>query len=288
MATQATQADTAVHSGNFSEINRKQRWCIDLLLFWFGERISVEYADNLTQAPEPSILAFNHNTTFETLLVPAYLFHLCGSMKCTFVVDWMFSHLPIAGWFLKQVDPIHVYNKPSTLPWLNFHRNRAPRIPVLEQCLSRLDQGQSIGIFPEGTRNRNPFTLLKAKKGLGRLVLAAQKPVIPIGIDFPQRIQNHKIPTWGPIVLRIGAPMDFSAAHRIMGEASNNPDLPTHTFKKIHQLLAGLVTTEIMREIACLSGKSYPYPPPEIPLELKPYFEALPPSNARIQYERRN
>lgn len=277
MATQAFPAEPAIQPGDFAQLNRQQRWCIRFLLGCFGRWIRIESGVNLINAPTPCIFAFNHNTAFEALMVPAYLFHLCGSKKCTFVVDWMFGHLPIVGWFLKQVDPIYVYNKPSTLTWLNSHRSRAPRQSVLDQCLARLNQGQSVGIFPEGTRNHNPFTLLKAKKGLGRLVLASQKPVIPIGIDFPKRLRSHKIPAWGRIVLRVGTPMDFSATHRLMAESAKNPALTPSTRQKIHQLHAGLVTAAIMREIARLSGKSYPYPPPVIPPELKAYFKTPPP-----------
>jgi 1-acyl-sn-glycerol-3-phosphate acyltransferase len=258
-----------------SHFTPAQRWLVKSLLTLFGGWVTVENPEKLTAIPGPAIFAFNHNNTFETLLVPVYLFSLLGEQKFSFVVDWMFGQIPGINWFLKQIDPIYVYNKPSTLTWLNSIRHRPGHLPALGQCLARLQQGQSLGLFPEGTRNRNPLTLLKAKKGLGHLVLQSQVPVIPIGIDFPNRTKLRKIPAFGPLIIRIGAPLRFNTTRAVPQEITAAPHFPPAALKKIQNILAARITHQIMRQIAQLSGKRYPYPSPVLPPDLQPWSDAI-------------
>ncbi|MGD9155673.1 MAG: lysophospholipid acyltransferase family protein [Bacillota bacterium] len=252
----------------------QRRW-VNLILTLFGGWVTVEHPENLSDIPGPAVFAFNHNNTFETLLVPVYLFSLIGGQKFSFVVDWMFGRVPGINWFLKQIDPIYVYSKPSTLKWLNSIRKQAPRLSTLAQCLTRLHQGQSLGIFPEGTRNRHPATLLKAKKGLGHLILLSQVPVIPIGIDFPRRMKRQKIPAYGPMILRIGQPLRFDITRLVLQTINAASELTVIDRKKMQNILAAWITYQIMRQIAQLSGKRYPYPQPLVPREYQPWLNAI-------------
>jgi 1-acyl-sn-glycerol-3-phosphate acyltransferase len=262
-------------AGDYARFTPAQRRWVAALLALFGGLITTEDLKNLTGIPSPAIFVFNHNNAFETLVIPVYLFSLFGEKKFSFVVDWMFGRIPVINWFLKQIDPIYVYNKPSTLKWLNSVRKQAPRLSVLGQCLARLQQGQSLGIFPEGIRNRHPATLLKAKKGLGHLVLLSQAPIIPIGIDFPQRIRRQKIPAFGPIILRIGQPLRFNITRPVLQKINVASHLTATDRKKMHNILAAWVTYQIMQQIAQLSGKRYPYPKPSVPSEYQPWLNAI-------------
>lgn len=205
----------------------------------------------IESATEPRIYALNHNNAFESLFVPVYLMYLLGGKRVSFVIDWMYGHLPLIGWLMKQIDPVFVYHKRSTLSFIERLRPRQ-RMPCgLEQCRERLAAGKSIGIFPEGTRNHDPYRLLRAKSGVGHLALASGVPVVPLGIDFSASGRRSSVPLIGRMVLRVGEPLCFaamSATYNACSIAGNNEDA---------NRLARRATTEVMLAISGLCGKSY-------------------------------
>ncbi len=233
-----------------------QRRVLQALLLGFGHWITVEHEQRLERLPEPAIFVFNHNCSYETLLVACFLLSRRDGRPISFVIDWMFSRIPLVGWLFRQMDPVLVYNKPSTIPWWNRERDRQPRQSIIAQCLNRLQNGQSIGVYPEGTRNRDPLQLQRARKGIGQIVLASGAPVIPIGIDFPQRI-NKGIPHWGPLILRIGEPLRFTAP---ASDSQSSGPATDQRRQTIHR--SAVITHQIMVSLAELSGKSYPFPEP--------------------------
>jgi 1-acyl-sn-glycerol-3-phosphate acyltransferase len=81
-------------------------------------------------------------------------------------------------------------------------------VDTIETARAILARGDLLVMFPEGTRTR-PGALGKPKRGVGRLVLEAGVPVVPIaligteGIRKGWRIRPHKIR------VRIGSPLTF-------------------------------------------------------------------------------
>jgi 1-acyl-sn-glycerol-3-phosphate acyltransferase len=68
-----------------------------------------------------------------------------------------------------------------------------------------LETGRSVGIFPEGTVNRDPDRLLLGHRGAAYLSIATGTPVVPVGIRFPEadgRIGDH-----ARMEVEIGAPL---------------------------------------------------------------------------------
>jgi 1-acyl-sn-glycerol-3-phosphate acyltransferase len=254
---------TLIDTGAMSDLDAAEKRLLRSLLFFWGNRITVEEPENLDKVDDPAIFALNHPGAFHTLLIPVYLIYLRQGRKLSFVIDWMYGEIPLLKWIFKQIDPIYVYNKPTTLPWLNSIRQHARRFTILEQCRTRLNQGRSIGIFPEGTRNSDPEHLLKAKKGLGHLVLLSGAPVIPVGIAPP--VQGRKRSSGGSLVLRIGAPLNFNPEIRLFESVNRSRQPISSQRKKIHNILADRITFRIMTEIARLSDKDYPYPQTDIP-----------------------
>jgi 1-acyl-sn-glycerol-3-phosphate acyltransferase len=250
----------------------RQRFFLKSFLFFCGHLIRTEKFDSGVITGDPLIFAFNHNSSYETLLVPSYLISLRHGRKISFVVDWMFGCIPILAWIFRQIDPVYVYNKKSTLNFLNRFRAKAKPATVYEQCLNKLSRGVSIGIFPEGSRNRNPELLIKGKKGIGYLALHSQTPVLAIGIDFPSRIEKGKIPKFGPLILRTGSLMYFHEENAIYQKINNSPHIHRALKKKISDYLSAKVTYSIMRELAILSGKEYPFQEPIPPVAMKRFL----------------
>jgi 1-acyl-sn-glycerol-3-phosphate acyltransferase len=117
----------------------------------------------------------------------------------------------------------------------------------LEIALKFLNNGKIICLFPEGRRN-NLDIIPKAKTGLARLALWSKKPVIPLGIicasgrTFFDSLKLFVLKK-KPLEIKIGQPMTF-------------PDLYD---KKITRDLLEEVSGRIMKEVAVLCNKKYPY-----------------------------
>lgn len=243
------------------ELTFSQRSFLKFFLLFTEHLVTVEHQNNLSLTPDPLIFAFNHNSSFEALLVPIYLIYCRRGCKISFVIDWMFGMIPILGWILKQSDPIYVYHKKSTILLLNSIRNK-PSQTVDQQCIERLAKKSSIGIFPEGTRNQTPIQLLKGRKGIGHIALESQVPVLPVGIDFPLRQTQGKIPKLGRVILRIGEPLRFQTEIEIYQKAVLDSNLPPNEFKTLTRNLTSTITHKVMIELEKLSGKKYSFPTP--------------------------
>ncbi len=210
------------------------------VMLTLGQLVEIEHAERLAAVPEPALFAFNHSTAFEALLVPAALIFLRQGRPLHFLADWMYVEAPGLGWLLRRGDPIAVYNKPARFRLREGHRLEQRRLPVLEACLARLRRGESIGIFPEGTRNPDGGRLLRGRLGLGELALAAGVPVVPAAIRYPAQARLGRPPRLGRLVLSIGAPMDCDAERRqLQEEPAARRELARRVVNRVMAALAG-------------------------------------------------
>ena len=241
----------------------------------FGSFLRVENEVALTTTPDPVIFAFNHNNYWETLLVGSYLVTRRTGKKIAFITDWIYGRIPLFSWLVKRIDPIYTYRKTARFAVLGKHQQKPDGQAVCQACLERLQHGQSLGIFPEGTRNPDPFRLKRGRKGTGEIALRSQVPVLPVGIDFPQRLRNGRIPWLGPVILRIGRPLVFpeecAAYHAVTRETRWSP----LERRKLQVTLSARVTHQVMLELARLSGKEYPFSPPQISPLAQSYLTIL-------------
>lgn len=222
-----------------------ERFLLRCLMAGFRPLLTVEGAGNLTGLREPAVFALNHNSSFECLAAPAALIWMRGRML-HFLIDWMFLHWPVLGWLMRRSDPVPVYGKRAR--WGLGERHRRARMcrPVVDVCLERLAAGGSLGIFPEGTRNRRADRLLRGRSGLGEIVLRSTVPVVPVGLRFPAAERLGRAPRLGRIVVVLGPPLDFREERaRAAGLAA-----------EARRTLAREVVDRVMSDIARLSGKS--------------------------------
>lgn len=240
-----------------------QRILLKFFLIIFGKYIHVKNEHNLASISEPVIFAFNHNNSFETVLSALFLIYQRQGQQISFIVDWMYGKLPLIGWLLKQVDPIYVYNKPAKWKIMNRLKLGISNENVYTQCVKRLNQKQSIAIFPEGKRNKNPNVLMRGRTGIGEIVLQANVPVIPIGIDFPKRTNGGRIPSFGSVIFNSGEKMEFNEEVLLAKNYKQNKIIDKSQSRKLNIYLSKKVSHRIMMKLSELSGKSYPYQMPE-------------------------
>lgn len=208
------------------------------------------------------IYAFNHNNSLETLMVPALIIYHLGGRKISFVIDWMYGKIPIVGQIMDLIDPVYVYNKKALFRWIEIRKPEVIRDNVIERCTRKVQDGHSIGIFPEGKRNKNPELLLRGKPGIAHIALRTGAPVIPVGIDFKSRMKRKKNPLIGRMTVRIGRPLSFRKETDAYREIISGSENFSNSDRKHLNTIAENVTHEIMISLAVLSGKQYSQPCP--------------------------
>lgn len=113
---------------------------------------------------------------------------------------------------------------------------------ALKLAIKSLKEGGLIVIHPEGTRSMDG-KLQRAKTGFVRLALAAQVPVLPVGLvgTFEILPKWKKIPKFRKATINIGKLMHFDEYYG----KENDPSV------------LRLLTTKAMKEIGKLTGEGY-------------------------------
>lgn len=111
----------------------------------------------------------------------------------------------------------------------------------LKAIFERLDQGNGIILFPEGTRTPDG-QLQPARSGIGLLVIKTTAPVIPVRVfgTYEAFGRHRRFPRPHPVVVKFGKPMEFENL-RQEAKSCSKPRL-----KEIYQQVAN----EIMSSIA--------------------------------------
>ena len=112
----------------------------------------------------------------------------------------------------------------------------------LRVAQDRLEEGDLIGIFPEGSRSRDGH-LHRGHIGATHLALKTGAPIIPVGIigsDKAMPVGRRTPVRHGRIIVRVGSPI---------GLGEHLGGRPTAATKQA-------LTDEVMAEIAALSGQA--------------------------------
>jgi 1-acyl-sn-glycerol-3-phosphate acyltransferase len=179
-----------------------------LALFAGRHILAIHGLHHIWTAGDPFILAANHGTRRESVLVPALLLLCRGGRRVHFLADWSFRLIPGVGLIYGRAQVVTVLGKSARPRILNFLKPLYQgSLRPFEQARAHLLAGRSVGIFPEGTVNRDPERLLRGRRGAARLSLETGAPVVPMGIRFPTVSRGQPIPGDAAMELHIGAPL---------------------------------------------------------------------------------
>jgi 1-acyl-sn-glycerol-3-phosphate acyltransferase len=210
--------------------------------------VAVHGLQHVRPATDPFILAANHSTRRESVLVPALLLLHRGGRHVHFLADWNFRLIPGVDLIYARAQVVTVTRKSAKPRFLNalkpLYRHAQP---TLERARAHLANGHAIGIFPEGEVNRDPGHLLRGRRGAARLSLETGTPVVPMGIRFPNADPAQPIRGQAAMELHIGPPLVPP------GPAGVRASVPA--VSAWHSV--------IMAEIARLSGKAWKAPAKE-------------------------
>lgn len=180
--------------------NRSHRvasvWALSLL-FFSGVRVQTVNADVLTPG-QSYIFAANHQSAFDILA-------LLGKLKVQFrwlAKDSLFT-IPVFGWAMKKTGYIPINRS-----------NPKQAYQSLLQAAKKVNEGISVLIFPEGTRQETEG-LGEFKKGGFILALKSQKPIVPVGIIGSAKVlpKNSYRITPGTIQIILGKPIPTAGIH---------------------------------------------------------------------------
>ncbi|MFF9209822.1 MULTISPECIES: lysophospholipid acyltransferase family protein [unclassified Streptomyces] len=113
---------------------------------------------------------------------------------------------------------------------------------AIREGLKVLRKGELLGIYPEGTRSHDG-RLYKGKVGVAVMALRGGVPVVPCAMigTFEAQPPGRVVPRIHPVVIRFGAPLDFSRYAGMENEKA----------------ILRAVTDEIMYAILSLSEQEY-------------------------------
>jgi len=143
--------------------DKAPRWWSSLMLWAVGVKVRVHGADNL-RPEEPHIFASNHVSWFD---VPA-LAKILPRYK--FVAKAELFKVPIFGGGMRAVGMIEIQRE-----------NRKAAFGAYDLAADRIRSGNSVVVFPEGTRG-HAYPLRPFKKGPFVLAIAAGVPIVPVVI----------------------------------------------------------------------------------------------------------
>lgn len=224
-----------------------ERWVLRLAVLLARRQVAeIDGWERVLPARDPFILALNHGSRREVVYLTAALMLARGGRPVHFLADWNFRLIPGVGWLYDKSGAITVARKDARPRFLNRLRTRyTGALPPLKEARARLAAGGSIGIFPEGTVNRDAVRLLHGRHGAARLSLELGVPVLPAGIRFARRRgDGARHDTAGPMLIRFGTPLVPAPPATGPGPASAAAVCAWH---------AGVMTA-----IAGLCGKSWP------------------------------
>jgi 1-acyl-sn-glycerol-3-phosphate acyltransferase len=191
------------------------------------------------RAEQSFILLSNHRSFFDLYVIMGDLVRRGLPHRIIFPVRAQFFYTNPLGLLVNGVMSFFAMYPPIFRDRRQAPLN-APSLGELSWLLRR--GGVFTGLHPEGTRNRgdDPYTLLPAQRGVGKIIYDTRVPVIPVFInglinDLPHQVQSNFDRTGLAIHVVFGEPLDLSDLY---AQASS---------PRAHQAIADRALTVIAR-----------------------------------------
>lgn len=139
------------------------------LVFHIGFRVRTEGRDNLKKVQTRGyILAPNHISAIDPVFV--IITRFWGRRMIVFAKKELFEINAFLSWFFRCAGAMCV-------------RGTKEEAAVIDETVARCQNGESLLIFPEGTREKDG-TFLQPKSGLFVIAAAAAVDVVPVRIHY--------------------------------------------------------------------------------------------------------
>jgi 1-acyl-sn-glycerol-3-phosphate acyltransferase len=154
-------------------------------------------AENVPTEP-PYIIALNHISVFDSPLILT----VCPHVVRAFAAE-KHKRNPFYAPLLTMMGSVWV------------RRGEVDR-RALRGALDVLKRGEVLGVAPEGTRARGPYTLQQGKRGAAFLATRADVPIVPVGISGSEMIKRD-LPRMrrAPVRVAVGKPFRLPENGRV-------------------------------------------------------------------------
>lgn len=208
--------------------DRVLRWCQRVIgagwIHFCTKNLLHVYGKERLPTPEegPFIWVSNHRSFFDMFVANAWLFRHGFDTRVLYPVRANFFYDSWLGFFVNGIMSFW-----SMYPPIFRDRKRLVlNHTAFCELAAAVDRGRSVGIHPEGTRNKgdDPYQFLPAQAGVGRLVHLTQAPVVPffingLGNDLKKQVGGNFTKKGPPIRLVFGKPLRFEEARSQPGDA---------------------------------------------------------------------
>ena len=152
-------------------IQKMHRLWIGSFEFLTGMRFSLQNWD-LVNKDESYVFVVNHNNMLDVAIAGSIFPH-----PIKFLVKKELTKIPLLGWIIQNIS-IAVDRS-----------SKESRRQSLMSMTKQLQEGISILVFPEGTRNQTDSPLKSFHPGAFSIAIAAQRPIIPVVINNSRPMQ---------------------------------------------------------------------------------------------------
>lgn len=198
-------------------------------------KLWLKKVEGLENVPDKTfIIAANHSSYYD-ILIPPILIVPKINIKIHALVNSYYWEPFITRFFLDMWEAIPVY--------VEKEKNSKQKNKIaFERAIKYLNKGESVMIFPEGSRSRDG-KLKKAYNGAARIALKANAPVLPVGIIGANKVLpiGKIFPRFRRCDVKIGKLIHFEKYYK----------------KKESKKALVEITRKIMKEIAKLIGQEY-------------------------------
>jgi 1-acyl-sn-glycerol-3-phosphate acyltransferase len=159
------------------------------------------------------LVVSNHRSFFDLYVITGYLVNRGMPHRLVFPVRSQFFYDRRLGLLVNGVMSFFAMYPPV----FRERQRAALNLASLDETVRLLRRGGTfVGLHPEGTRNKgdDPYALLPAQSGVGRVIQSARVDVLPVfinglGNDLPKQVAGNFTRKGTPIVVNFGAPVDF-------------------------------------------------------------------------------
>ncbi|CAN5618653.1 hypothetical protein BH24ACI2_BH24ACI2_11600 [soil metagenome] len=197
-----------------------------------------------SSSEKPLLLVANHRSFFDMYTVSSVLFRRTKRpIKLFFPVRAKFFYDSPLGWFVNFVMGWFSMFPPFFREAREVKKREFDKYSLRRLIqLSSKGRGHIIGFHPEGKRNSNdnPYHLLPAQPGIGKVIYAAQPQVVPVfitglGNDLPKQI----LANWTDgekIRIYFGKPLDLLPFYEKKDRLRTHKEIADFLMEKIGEL----------------------------------------------------
>ncbi len=177
------------------------------------------------------IFISNHFSHLDTPILVSIL----KNFSPRFVAKYSLFKIPIFGWGMKAVGHIPVHRK-----------NKRQALRDLNKAVETLKKGESVLLFPEGTRNMNEDGLLDFQVGPFILAIKLGLEMVPITIYGTNRCLPKGSIFIKPskVYIRVHKPLDWPIKYSIKHREELKDNMQDYMQKKYLELIKWIKETE--------------------------------------------